>query len=351
MDESGFSTVHKPGKIVGRRGKKGVHSKTSGERGENISVVCCVSAQGQALPPMIIFKGERISQGLIGNAPPGTLFACSKKSFIDRDLFYMWFEKIFLTHLPAARPVILIMDSHKSHMSLKVIELAKRNDVEMFCLPPHTTHWLQPLDRTIFGPMKKAYDKACDVFMKQNPGRQITRYDFCSIFNDVFSGKMNIPNIAGGFKATGIYPFNPRAICDAAYGPARSLVISEPENPLPTTNEEVHVQPCESYKTHNNIYFAKTHSLYLKYLNCCIFYQTYFSDTDKNKAYTCVYAGRHMSISCADPERGTGGSDPPEKSQNIGSLSNPGPDPLKNHEATKPAFNVGPSLARQRNPI
>ena len=82
--------------------------------------------------------------------------------------------------------------------------------------------------------------------MKQNPGRQITRYDFCSIFNDVFSGKMNIPNIAGGFKATGIYPFNPRAICDAAYGPSRSSVIREPENPLPTTNEELHVQPCES---------------------------------------------------------------------------------------------------------
>ena len=69
------------------------------------------------------------------------------------------------------------------------------------------------------------------------------------------------------------------------------------------------------YKTHNNIYLAKTHLLYLKYLNCCIFYQTNFSDTDKNKAYTCVYAGRHMSISCADPERGTGGPDPPEKSQ------------------------------------
>ena len=27
------------------------------------------------------------------------------------------------------------------------------------------------------------------------------------------------------------------------------------------------------------------------------------------------------------------------------------PDPLKNHKATKPAFNVGPSSARQRNAI
>ena len=51
--------------------------------------------------------------------------------------------------------------------------------------------------------------------------------------------------------------------------------------------------------------------------------------------------------SCADPEGATGGPDPPptpEKSQNIGFLSNNGPDPPKNHKATKPAFNVGPSI-------
>ena len=44
---------------------------------------------------------------------------------------------------------------------------------------------------------------------------------------------------------------------------------------------------------------------------------------------------------------GTG--DPPEKSQNLGFPSNTGLDSLKNHKATKPAFNVGPSSARQRN--
>ena len=37
--------------------------------------------------------------------------------------------------------------------------------------------------------------------------------------------------------------------------------------------------------------------------------------------------------------------------KNIGFLSNAGPDPLKNHKATKPAFDVGLSLARQRNAI
>ena len=59
----------------------------------------------------------------------------------------------------------------------------------------------------------------------------------------------------------------------------------------------------------------------------------------------------YRGYTCTDPEGGQGVRTTPEKSQNIGFLSNAGPDPLKNHKATKPAFNVGPSSARQRNAI
>ena len=57
-----------------------------------------------------------------------------------------------------------------------------------------------------------------------------------------------------------------------------------------------------------------------------------------------------------DPEGDTGGPDPPppppEKSHFFFfAILNTGPDPLKNHKATKPAFNVGPSSASQRNAI
>ena len=58
-----------------------------------------------------------------------------------------------------------------------------------------------------------------------------------------------------------------------------------------------------------------------------------------------------LRFKCADPEGGTGGSGPPpphRKIQNKGFLINTGPDPLKNHKATKPAFNDVPSSARQR---
>ena len=48
---------------------------------------------------------------------------------------------------------------------------------------------------------------------------------------------------------------------------------------------------------------------------------------------------------------GRGSVIPLKNHKHIGFHSNTGPDPLENHKATKPAFNVGPSSARKRNAI
>ncbi|XP_078317864.1 uncharacterized protein LOC144620577 [Crassostrea virginica] len=248
--ETGFSTVQQTSKVVGRKGKKAIHAKTSDERGENITVLCCVNAEAHVLPPMIIFKGKRISQALMSNAPKNTLFACSKSSFINGELFGMWFEKIFLSNISLQRPVLLIVDGHASHITIHLLEAAKANDVEIFCLPPHTTHWTQTLDRGVFGPLKKAYYKHCESFLKQNPSRQISRYDFCGIFSNAYNEKMNMVNIFGGFRATGIFPFNPLAIPPEAFGPSKtsSLVsltrsTNKEEVPPSTDNSSAEKMP------------------------------------------------------------------------------------------------------------
>ena len=57
----------------------------------------------------------------------------------------------------------------------------------------------------------------------------------------------------------------------------------------------------------------------------------------------------HVRIQRGGGGRGSGPS--LKNHKNIGFLSNTGPDPLENHKATKPAFNVGPSSASQLNAI
>ena len=68
-------------------------------------------------------------------------------------------------------------------------------------------------------------------------------------------------------------------------------------------------------------------------------------------SYAGQFNGRE---SCGDAGVGAEGSGPPPLSKNhkaIGTLSNTGLVTLKNHKATKPAFNVWPSLAPSEMPL
>lgn len=73
VDETGVSSVHKPGKIIAAKGQKQVDKMVSGERGKNITVVCCVSATGRYIPPMFVFPRARMNDRLMKDAPDGSV--------------------------------------------------------------------------------------------------------------------------------------------------------------------------------------------------------------------------------------------------------------------------------------
>lgn len=58
VDETGISGVHKPARILAQKGRKQVGAITSGERGQNTTIVCSMSASGMYVHPMFIFKRD-----------------------------------------------------------------------------------------------------------------------------------------------------------------------------------------------------------------------------------------------------------------------------------------------------
>ena len=76
---------------------------------------------------------------------------------MDSELFYVWMQKVFLVHAVHQRPVLLLVDGHASHLTLDLIDLARKKYVILFCLPPHTTHLLQPLDVAVFKSLKDQF--------------------------------------------------------------------------------------------------------------------------------------------------------------------------------------------------
>ncbi len=63
-------------------------------------------------------------------------------------------KRVFIQYAVPERPVVLIVDGHKSHLTLELIDLCRREQIILLCLPPHTMHALQPLDGSVFKSLK-----------------------------------------------------------------------------------------------------------------------------------------------------------------------------------------------------
>ena len=206
-DETGVPLNPKSFKVVAKAGTKSV----GGVRGDDkaqITVLACTCANGTAIPPFVIFDRKTLNPDLTTGEIPGTIYGLSANGWINRELFMNWFFHHFLMCVPPVRPILLLLDGHSSHYSPDVIRVAAEERVILFALPPNTTHLTQPLDKGCFSPFKAAWRKTCQEFYTHNPGRVVTRYDFSSLFSEAWKSSMSQKNVLGGFKTTGIYPFD-----------------------------------------------------------------------------------------------------------------------------------------------
>jgi hypothetical protein len=96
----------------------------------------------------------------------------SENGWTDDHICAEWFIQNFVPAAKArnssGKPILLIYDGHASHTMFKMIETALEHNIQLFCLPPHTTHKLQPLDVGIFGPLQRAWFDQCDRVLDES---------------------------------------------------------------------------------------------------------------------------------------------------------------------------------------
>ncbi|KAI4800772.1 hypothetical protein KUCAC02_007070 [Chaenocephalus aceratus] len=208
---------------------QGNNSITSAERGELVTVVCALNAAGNAIPPMCVFPRVRFKDDFMIGAPPGAKGASTRTGWMNEDT---WPE--FLDHLTQHtqctpdRPMLLILDNLKAHISLKAVEKAKSNSIVMLTLPPHTSHRMQPLDVAVYGPFKTLYNRALDGWMRSNPGRTVSICQIAGLVNEAFLSAVTPRNITSGFKSTGMFPYNRDISPEEAFAPS---MLSDRPNP------------------------------------------------------------------------------------------------------------------------
>ena len=95
--------------------------------------------------------------------------------------------------------------------------IAKSAEIVMLTIPLHTSHQLQPLDKSVFGPFKASYCRAMDNWMRSNPGKNVTIYEIPALVKKAQLAAMTPKNILSGFECTGTFTeldFAPAAVTD-----------------------------------------------------------------------------------------------------------------------------------------
>ena len=159
---------------------------------------------------------------LLKGASPGCVGFVSDSGWVNDTIFLQWLDH-FAKHAgcgQGSQRTLLILDNHGSHTAIEVIKRARALNVDMVSIPPHSSHKVQPLDKTFFGPVKAAYRKQQDNYLVSNPGKRITQYEVAELMAPAYLAHANIAKAVNGFRSCGIVLLNRDIFSDTDFAAA-----------------------------------------------------------------------------------------------------------------------------------
>jgi len=122
---------------------------------------------------------------------------------------------------------LLVLDGHESHHSDAFEQYCKDNKIITLCMPPHSSHILQPLDVACFAPLKKVYSGQIENLVRARISH-ITKEDFFPAFFEAFKKSMTKSNIRAGFEGAGLVPLSLETVISKLDVKLQTLTSSRP---------------------------------------------------------------------------------------------------------------------------
>ena len=212
MDETGILEGQgSNGLVLGSSETRSVRKKQPGSRAWT-SLIECISATGRSLPPLVIYKGKTVQQQwfpLDLDPYQSWRFEATENGWTSDSTAVKWLEEIFIPSTQPANPQevrLLILDGHGSHETTEFMYLCLKNNIHLLFLPPHTSHVLQPLDQSVFGPLKAAYKKELGLLSEWDASTVTGKRNFILCYSNARKAALTSKNIVSGWKWTGLWP-------------------------------------------------------------------------------------------------------------------------------------------------
>jgi hypothetical protein len=179
---------------------------------EWVTSIEAVNSTGWALPSYVIFKATKYSQeGWFESLPCDWKINISDNGWTTDKIGMDWLINHFIPYTNGrtmGRYRMLILDGHGSHLTAEFDRICTENNIIPICMPPHSSHLLQPLDVSCFAVLKRQYGQLVEQRMRLG-FNHIDKIDFLTAFPEARTMAYKAETIWNGFRATGLVPFDP----------------------------------------------------------------------------------------------------------------------------------------------
>jgi DDE superfamily endonuclease len=285
FDEAGFLMgVIATAKVVTSSQSRNRPTAAQPGNREWVSIIQGINSYGWSIPPFIIFKGGNHLSAWYEDSglPRDWVITLSENGWTTNEIGYQWiqhFEKHTRTRTKGTYR-LLILDGHESHLSVEFQQYCQENHIITLCMPPHSSHILQPLDVGCFSPLRASYGKQIETPVR-NRINHITKLEFLPAFKEAFRAALTEQNIKSGFRATGLVPYDP------------DNVLSHLDLRLRTSTPPLIEEPYWTSKTPQNATELECQTTHLK--NRVVKHQD-SSPTSINEAFDQLVKGAQIMV-------------------------------------------------------
>ena len=178
---------------------------------EHISIVEAISAGFTVIAPLIIIKGVIIQRRWFHDLKEGDIaIGVSDSGYSNDILSFQWIQHFHRLSqcTQKGRYRLLILDGYDSHLTVQFVRYCEMQDIIILQLPPHTSHFLQPLDVVIFQQWKHWHAEAIDYSIRRGVG-EFDKQTFLSNIEAIRQATFKEGSIKSAFRKCGFIPFQP----------------------------------------------------------------------------------------------------------------------------------------------
>jgi hypothetical protein len=217
FDETGFQMgVIATAKVVTNTDRAGRPRTTQPGNREWVTVIESICVRGFAIPPLVIFDAKVHQSTWYENGllPYDWSIAVSENGWTNNEIGLIWLKDVFdkyTKNRTIGQYRLLILDGHGSHVTPDFDRFCLDHSIIVLCMPPHSSHLLQPLDVSCFSVLKRSYGKLVEKQMSLGVNH-IDKQEFLLLYQQARTEALHEKNIRSGFAATGLVPYDPNRV-------------------------------------------------------------------------------------------------------------------------------------------